>query len=232
MPIDLANEREQLEGALSLRRLLTLDELWTAYLDRADGDDIERDLPELQGLVGEMREGLHRAAQYARSTRDELEGMSDEDVARTLDQLLSGGPHNWMELRDRFTHDFDELGLRHALIGACFYVDDVVEEEAALLSDKLARLEEGAFEPGDFRALTKCLLELLAVAGNLAWCFAGHVGCIIGGAQALIGVLKLIDRWLDEKSHCRDLAHEILAWLRERGIEIPNGPAPDEPAPA
>lgn len=39
-------EREGAEAVSSISRLLTLDAIWTAYLDHGDRDGIARDLPD------------------------------------------------------------------------------------------------------------------------------------------------------------------------------------------
>lgn len=214
MPIELSRERDDVEAVLSVSRLLMLDDLWTAYLDHADKEDVARDLPDLEALVGEMREGLGVVREHARSAAERLQAVSDEEVTRTLDDMIRVHSNAWPDLRDSFTQDLAELGVRRSLAAACIYVDQVADEEMDYLNDKLARIQSGSFERGDFRFPTRCTLELAGIALCVLGCLPITLLCVGGIA---LTAYELIDGW--KHGGCLREVEDLIAYLRQRGLE-------------
>jgi hypothetical protein len=210
MATELSIQRDCVEATQSISRLLALDDLWTAYLDHANAEEIARDIRDLETLVQSMNDGIAVARNHVRIAGRRLEAASDDDVARAIDNLLEGHA----SLRDRFVGSLDEFGIRQSFVAACRYIDLEGEEEIGLLNAKLDRLCSGEFESGDISARMRCMLELAAVACSAVPCvLAFPVGCSgIGSA-----VLFYIARW--EKSACKERLDEVMERLRAQGAE-------------
>jgi hypothetical protein len=214
MPIELSRGRESVEAVLSVSRLLMLDDLWTAYLDHADKEDVARDISNLESLVGDMREGLGVVRKHAKSAAERLQAVSDEEVNRTLDDMIREHSNAWPDLRDSFTQDLAELGVRRSLAAACIYVDQVADEEMSYLDEKLVKLQGGSFERGDFRFPTRCTLELAGIALCVLGCIPPSPLCIVG---IILTAIALIEGW--KNGGCRREVENLIAYLRQRGLE-------------
>jgi hypothetical protein len=142
MPMELSRGREGVEAVLSVTRLLMLDDLWTAYLDHADPDDIARDLSDLEALVADMSRGLAAASDHVKVADEQLENTNDEEVTRAVDRLLQDQADDWTELRDRFMQDLAQLGVRRSLMVACKYVglaSELLEHQARAAAQRRVR---------------------------------------------------------------------------------------------
>jgi hypothetical protein len=214
MPLELGREREDFEAVASVQRLLILDDIWMSYLDHASREEVERDLPDLERLVGDMQEGLSEVRARAGSAADRLGQLSEAEIEHALSQLIDRNAPGGPELRAGLAESVGELGLRRTLVAACIYVDLEAEEEMGYLGAKIERLRAGSFELGDMRPGTRCALELAGIGMGAAAC-ATALGCISGVGPVVIG---LILSWKD--SGCRRLVKQMLDRLKRDGVEI------------
>jgi hypothetical protein len=223
MPAELSRTRESLEAMLNINRLLALDDLWTAYLDHADPPDIDRDLPGLESIVGEMSERITVARRDLVTADEQLQGASDRDVARALEALLPATPED-AAFRAHFSQSLSELGPRRSLMFACRYFDLGADDEIRELNAKLGRLRSGGFERGDMDHKMKCALDLGGVAVGVGSCvLAFPVGCL-----AIAGAVLLVARGWDDG--CGPTLWEFVDRVRDAGAEPPEAPDAAEPA--
>ena len=165
-PNELIQLLASTDGAVAAERITALDEISTAYLDRADREAVQRDQAELSGLVEEMRAVLLQLGAQAAVVGDALGGLNDEAVETILERILADR-EDAAELQSVLADELDGYPLREALIGACHYVHRQAESEAGDLSQKLERILEGEVEPGDISFDHDCALRLFRIAAAI-----------------------------------------------------------------
>ncbi len=190
---------------------MTLDDLWSAYLD-PDFDGGDADFNGLIELGSFMRQGINEMSDVAYRLKIFLRDRTDENVATALqDQgvsldLVSDFP--------KFGTEDPELpaqSFREDLIAACDYVLNTIEGEIDQLDGKIDQLGSDIFPDPDMRPLFKCAVTLMGVGLGVALIiFAPPVGvhaaiaAAVGSAQQAGG---LVGKW--KSSRCRevDLRH-------------------------
>jgi hypothetical protein len=208
------------QAALAARRLLVLDDVWTAQvqtLAAAPPGTQAAELPGVALLVEDLVLAIRDLAERATRLRPLLNAASNEALDEALDAVLTASSHE-AELRDIVEADLlsSELGgysLRAAAIASCDYVAEEAAAEIELLYVQLAQLREGEGQAGDVRPPFRCAAWIVLLAGGVAVVVGG------GGAPAMIvaGVGHEVGAGLFgwKESRCKEMWRTITRGRRD-----------------
>lgn len=190
----------EVADVFTILNLLTLDQLWSAYIGQASSE-IEEDLDGLTDLANKMYVGISDAERIANDFRNFLEVQDDEFVGNALtatkqvveEQQLGEWP---------FDGGFDGLNMRDWLTRACLFVQYEAGNEREVLAGKISQLGNHQIPDPDFTFRWKCALGFLAV-GMVASAAAlgglvsgGPIGPVVavlaGGGSLIQGTLKVV----------------------------------------
>jgi len=154
----------------TILRLLSLDEVWSAYLRSATN----RDNPDFEGLTNlakMMESGIDEAVKAVDRFRRVLRGQTEAFVDSALSEAESV-----VDKQDvgewPFASGFDQVPMREWLISACDFVENESGSEHVILSDKIQQLESRTLPGPDFTFRWKCVLSFVGIA-------AGAVGGVL-----------------------------------------------------
>jgi hypothetical protein len=158
-----ANRRLFAVGLMSdVERLNSLDDAWTLFLSDPDNEsELQDNLPGLQSMVGEMV-GLLSAVAVKSQELEQMTVELDTDFDRELDLLLGEHPG-----RDYLAGIRPPSPFAAVVQEACQLVRKEAPREMAELTQKLVRIAEGKFEPGDLKRWVKRALLIVGAAAGL-----------------------------------------------------------------
>lgn len=190
----LGAQRMALGLAADVERLNALDDIWTGYLGaEPDPAALERDLPELNALVEEMSELLGRVAHGSgqlRHTIRELEVNLDDQLQDALRTHPVG---------ETLLGVLPERPFARQVVDACSIVEEEAGPEIHALREKLARLIEEGYSPGDIGGRLKCAILLVGAGASLIGLVLTPValvpGIVIGATGILVSTLASANGW-------------------------------------
>lgn len=189
-----------------LDRLGAVDDVWTAYLDGAGPEDVERDRDELDHLAGRLITAIELGAESAGRLRSMLEATQEDEIDGAMQQVFDRYPDVVRDSRERLSGLLIEYSFRGAAISACGFLESQLPAELRDVEEKRQRLSAGEFQPGDLSARARCALSgaKLGVAALLvAMTGGGAAPILLGGA---IAVMDLAQTW---EEGCGAVASEI-----------------------
>jgi hypothetical protein len=203
--------RDQVAALSHITRLLSLDDVWTAYLTAAQKLSPERrdrdvGFNALQDLAADMRSALGDTVESVPRVRDALERLPDGPVEQALGLIAETEPAA-ANLIDWVLTQSGKDTPRVMLIDACGELLFEAGPEMDILRDKSELLAAHQLPDPDLRPLFRCLGTVVGVGAVAAMGAAGIVTVVgivptifIGGAGFAYGFSK---DWKDSK--CRNL---------------------------
>lgn len=196
-PVDaaaLATQHLAVGLAADVERLNALDDVWTSYLrGEPEPATVERDLPDLRGLVDDMRSAMMRVRGGSVQLRHVIQDLNidldaqlrvaieSSPVGETLMQMLPDGP------------------IAPQVIDACSIVEEEVPSEIDALLGKLERLVRDGYSPGDIGGRLKCAILLVGAGASLVGLglalVAPPAGVVVGAAGILMSTVAAANGW-------------------------------------
>jgi hypothetical protein len=191
-----------------------LDDLWTAYLEDARGDDpSERaDFDGLIVLAKEMELALREAPAAARQVSELLEDLPPEANEEALAVIGASSERTAGALAAVLSDDLRGLDAGVAFMAACRFIERETDSEIAHLVGKRAQLERGDLPDPDLRINFRCISTLVGIGA--LWGLAAAGATTVVGAPIAIGAgvlgagSDLIKKW--KKSGCKRNVPEIV----------------------
>ncbi|HEX5990165.1 MAG TPA: hypothetical protein VFY75_08140 [Solirubrobacterales bacterium] len=194
---------------LDLDRLGRVDDLWTAYLDGAATEDLERDRDELDHLAGGLIAAIEIAAESVARLRSMLEATDEEELEFAMQQIFDRYPDVVRDSRERLADLLAEYSFRGAAIDACAFLENQLPDERRDVEKKRKKLAAGELQPGDLGARARCALSGAKLGASAL------VVVMTGGAAAPIvvsGAIAVMDLAQTWEEGCGALAGGI--WSR------------------
>jgi hypothetical protein len=178
----LANRSLMTSLGLEAERLNVLDDLWTGYLAEPHSHvELGADLSALQPIVGEMMFLL--SSMFTKSfDLQQLIREFPSDLDHEFELLTEKHPARAWLLEHR-----PPQPLAQTVVDACTVLQQETPGAMVELSEKLARLAEGRFEPGDFRLTLKCAITAIGVGALVLAACAGPGALIVLPAAVVAG---------------------------------------------
>lgn len=186
-PIDAESvgaQRMAIGLAADVERLNALDDAWTGYLDaEPTAATVQRDLPELRALVGEMSALLVRIGQGSSELRrviSELQTSLDEELrAAVLQHPLGEGCLGMVP----------EAPFAEQVVEACSIVESEAPGAIQELTDKLRRLAEEGYTRADIGGRLKCAILLVGSGASLVCLIISPIAVVPGVVVGVLGML-------------------------------------------
>jgi hypothetical protein len=203
--------RDQVAALSHITRLLSLDDVWSAYLTAAQKVSPERrdrdvGFDALRDLAADMRSALGDTVESVPRVRDALERLPDGPVEQALGLIAETDPAT-ADLINWVLAEPGEETPRAMLINTCGELLFEAGPEMDILQGKSELLAAHQLPDPDLRPLFRCLGTVVGVGAVAAMGAAGIVTVVgivptifIGGAGFAYGFGK---DWKDSK--CRDL---------------------------
>jgi hypothetical protein len=210
----LSEATRALAPLAQIQRLLTLDDLWTAYLEDArSGNPTEAVDPEgLIALAEEMELALRDTPAAAGQVIELLDKLPPESEIGMLRAIAAQDDQLAGALGRILTNDLGGLETRSAFLAACRFVQTETESEIKHLISKRVQLERGELPDPDLRISFRCIATIVGIAAISALAAAGAVSVIGAPIAISLGVVGagylLVKDW--EDSGCKSNAREGL----------------------
>ena len=204
----IGTARQQLAALAHITRLLSLDDLWTGYLEGAKTvprEDVG--FEGLRGLAADMEGALGLAVGAVPDVRATLDRLTDDSVVGALGIVLGAAPSLADVIGWILRQGSSGIAPRLTLIGACDYIEAEAGNELEILQGKARSLESRELPDPDLRPLFRCMGTLVGVGSVTALAAVGAVATV-GVAPAIgLGVVayafSLSEAW--EKSQCAEM---------------------------
>lgn len=187
----------QLTNSYAILRLLSLDDVWSFYLDSR----FPKTAPDYDGLIelADMIDGgIVEAERAVREFRQYLEVWPDEFINGAMSSMTV--IVNEQGVKWPFRRAFVDVPIRQWLMDACQFVQDRAPNERDILSRKRQQLEiRDTLPPPDLTIPWKCVAGFIGVAmgaaaAALQGLAAGPVGAVLSGSSfAVLGTIGLLE---------------------------------------
>jgi hypothetical protein len=187
-------QRVAVDLAVNVQHLNALDDAWTTYLSAApSAADIERDMPELTGLVRTMTGLLDELPAQCRELRAIVRDLPvdlDDELRRAV--LMH-------PLGEQYLYALPEPPFARQVVDSCLIVEEEASREAAALWQKLQQLKEHGYAPGDIGGRMKCAILLAGGGASLVGLLLSPVnppaGLVVGALGILVSTLAAAKGW-------------------------------------
>lgn len=204
----IGTARQQLAALAHVTRLLSLDDLWTGYLEgakKAPREDVGFD--GLRGLAADMEAALELAVGAVPDVRATLDRLTDDSVVGALGIVLEAAPSLTDLIGWILRQGSSGTAPRQTLIGACDYIETEAGNELEILQGKARSLESRELPDPDLRPLFRCMGTLVGIGGVAALAAIGAVATIGVAPTIGLGVVaygySLSEAW--DKSKCAEI---------------------------
>jgi hypothetical protein len=207
------SEKAKVMGiGLDLDHLRDIDDLWTAYLESAGPEDVEREIDELDELARNLVETMAATRDSVGTLLSILEATGEEEIDSALRQIGERYPGIEQGARERLAELLAEYSFRGVAIEASGFLVEQLPREIEAVEKKRRRLLAGEFQTGDMSPPARCAragAKLGASVLLVVMTGGGAAPVLLGGALALI---DLSENW---EEGCGRIAGTI--WGRLRG---------------
>jgi hypothetical protein len=204
----VAGQTAAIELMAAVDRVLLLDDLWTATLNRFLAEDTQptgAELEDLARIVDVIDRAIGEVVEKLPEFRWILSSADDEALNNALEVLLEQDPEARETFASIFEEDITEVGPRGASIAASDYLAHEFGAERDNLRAKYDRMAAGEPPDPDLRPPFRCALYL-AKLGAAAVAVTGTHGLVLL-AGAFTGTEQAISGW--KKSRCKEFWNSI-----------------------
>ena len=187
--LSLTNQFEIVNAATNFNRLISLDQVWTNYLEQAEPPLPEKDISELETIVENMIQLLEesrRGAEYLTVITYNFQDELAEEFQKSFQEAELGEEAKSILLKTIERHggivEFSEQSIQGIMRNS--------DSEIEMLQAKISKIKNGEFIPGDLSRKFICDLVGGIILGSLAAPFPSNL-VILGASAGILIAMEI-----------------------------------------